>query len=88
MLITINMNYSIISREQREIDFIIESEDRFVRDRSKIGSAISKADFKHIKWFKDNIAKNKPLLVSHHTGEQAGSMGDNLRAVPLDVCGD
>lgn len=49
----------------------------------KAGSAISSADFKHLKWFKDNIAKSRPFVgVVLYSGELAGSMGKNLWALP------
>lgn len=72
-------------REQREIDFIIEREDHALLGiEVKAGSAISKTDFKHLKWFKDNIAKKKPFIgIVLYSGEHAGSMGDNLWAVPF-----
>lgn len=72
-------------REKREIDFIIENEDQALLGiEVKSGSAISKADFKHLKWFKDNIAKNRPFIgIVLYTGEQVGAMGDNLWAVPF-----
>jgi len=72
-------------REQREIDFIIEREDHALLGiEVKAGSAISTTDFKHLKWFKDNIAKTKPFVgIVLYSGEHAGSMGDNLWAVPF-----
>lgn len=72
-------------REQREIDFIIEREDHALLGiEVKAGSAISAADFKHLKWFKDTLAKNRPFIgIVLYSGEHAGSMGDGLWAVPF-----
>lgn len=72
-------------REQREIDFLIERDDHALLGiEVKAGSAISTADFKHLKWFKDNIAKERPFIgIVLYSGEHAGSMGDNLWAVPF-----
>ncbi len=72
-------------REQREIDFLIEREDHALLGiEVKAGSAISTTDFKHLKWFKDNIAKKRPFIgIVLYSGEHAGSMGDNLWAVPF-----
>lgn len=72
-------------REQREIDFLIERDDQVLLGiEVKAGSAISAADFKHLKWFRDNIAKNRPFYgIVLYSGEFAGSMGDNLWAVPF-----
>lgn len=71
-------------REKREIDLLIEREDHALLGiEIKAGSAISTADFKHLKWFKDNIVKNRPFIgVVLYSGEMAGSMGKNLWAVP------
>lgn len=72
-------------REQREIDFLIEREDQALLGiEVKAGSAISTTDFKHLKWFKDNIAKKRPFIgIVLYSGGHAGSMGDNLWAVPF-----
>ncbi len=77
-------------REQREIDFLIEREDHALLGiEVKAGSLISTADFKHLKWFKDNIAKNRPFVgVVLYSGEYAGSMGENLWAVPYGMLWD
>jgi predicted AAA+ superfamily ATPase len=72
-------------REQREIDFLIEREDQALLGiEIKAGSAISTTDFKHLKWFKENIAKKRPFIgIVLYSGQHAGSMGDNLWAVPF-----
>lgn len=83
-----NGNYELFhyrDREQHEIDFLIEREDHALLGiEVKAGSAISSADFKHLKWFKDNIAKKRPFVgIVLYSGELVGSMGDNLWAVPF-----
>jgi len=77
--------YHYRDREQREIDFIIEREDHALLGiEVKAGSAISMNDFKHLKWFRDNIAKKRPFIgVVLYTGTLSGSMGKNLWAVPF-----
>lgn len=74
-------------REQREIDFLIEREDHALLGiEIKAGSTISTTDFKHLSWFKDNIAKKRPFLgIVLYSGQQAGKMGENLWAVPYDA---
>src|SRR5579862_3116046 len=43
-------------REKREIDFLIERDDQALLGiEIKAGSAISTTDFKHLKWFQDNL---------------------------------
>src|SRR3990167_4621773 len=77
-------------REQREIDFLIEREDQALLGiEIKAGSSISTADLKHLKWFKENIAKKRPFIgIVLYAGEFAGSMGKNLWAVPFGVLWD
>jgi len=72
-------------REQREIDFLIEREDHALLGiEVKTGSVISAADFKHLKWFKDNIAQERPFVgIVLYSGEFAGSMGKDLWALPF-----
>src|SRR3990167_10362027 len=72
-------------REQREIDFIIEGEEQALLGiEIKAGSAISSADFKHLHWFRNNLAKKRPFIgIVLYTGELLGSMGDSLWAVPF-----
>ena len=72
-------------REQREIDFLIEREDQALLGiEVKVGSSISVADFKHLKWFKENISKKRSFVgIVLYSGEYAGSMGNNLWAVPF-----
>lgn len=72
-------------REQREIDFLIEREDHALLGiEVKTGSAISTSDFKHLKWFKDNIAKERPFCgIVLYSGTLAGLMGNDLWAIPF-----
>ena len=74
-------------REKREIDFLIERDDQALLGiEIKAGSAIGDADFKHLKWFRDNIAKNRPFIgIVLYTGTQAGSMGKQLYAMPMSA---
>jgi predicted AAA+ superfamily ATPase len=72
-------------REDREIDFIIEDQNgRIVCVEIKSGSVVSKDDFKHIIWFKNNIVKNKEVVsIILYSGENTVSFGDGLTAVPI-----
>ena len=74
-------------REQREIDFLIQRDDQALLGiEVKAGSAIGEGDFKHLKWFKENIAKDRPFFgIVLYSGELAGSMGKNLWAVPFSA---
>lgn len=74
-------------REKREIDFLIERDDQALLGiEIKAGSTLSSSDFKHLKWFKENIAKQKQFVgIVLYSGELVSSMGDNLWAVPFDA---
>lgn len=74
-------------REKREIDFLIERDDQALLGiEIKAGSAIGEADFKHLKWFRDNIAKNRSFIgIVLYSGSQAGSMGKQLYAIPMSA---
>lgn len=77
--------YHYRDRERREIDFIVERSDQALLGiEVKAGSAISHNDFRHLTWFRDHIAKDRPFLgVVLYTGTVPGRMGDNLWAVPI-----
>lgn len=72
-------------REKREIDFLIEREDGVLLGiEIKAGSAISKNDFKHMTWFRNNLAKTQKFIgVILYTDKTPVSFGNNLWAVPF-----
>jgi predicted AAA+ superfamily ATPase len=77
--------YHYRDREDREIDFIVEDQNgRIACVEIKSGSTISKNDFKHTIWFRDNIAKNQNIVsIILYSGENTVSFGDGLLAVPI-----
>lgn len=74
-------------REKREIDFLIEREDNALLGiEIKAGSAVDKNDFKHLKWFKNNLVKARPFVgIVLYTGEFPASFGDDFWAVPFGL---
>ena len=68
-------------------DFLIEREDNALLGiEIKAGSAIGKNDFKHMKWFHNNLTKNQTFIgVILYTGEFPASFGNNLWAVPFGL---
>ena len=72
-------------REKREIDFLIEREDNALLGvEIKAGSMINKNDFKHMKWFQNNLAKNREFIgIILYTGQYPASFGNNLWAIPF-----
>lgn len=73
--------------EKREIDFLIKGlDDRLLGIEVKAGS-ISQGDFKHLKWFKDNLAKAEFTGIVLYSGNDTLSFGDGMYAVPLVALG-
>jgi predicted AAA+ superfamily ATPase len=74
-------------REKREIDLIIEREDQSLLGiEIKSASVVTENDFKHLLWFKNNLAKKKPFVgIILYTGDASASFGDNLWAVPISM---
>ena len=77
--------YHYRDREKREIDFILQNNDDIVAIEVKAGSNINKDQFKHIKWFKENLVRDKNFIgIVLYTGEHIVSFGENLYAVPMN----
>lgn len=74
-------------REKREIDFLIERENNALLGvEIKAGSAVSKNDFKHLKWFQNNLATNQEFIgIILYTGQYPASFGNNLWAIPFGL---
>ena len=48
------------------------------------GAGIGKDDFKHIKWFGDNLAKGRNFTgIVLYAGDRTLSFGEGLKAVPI-----
>jgi len=77
--------YHYRDRENREIDFIIERDDgAMLGVEIKAAASAGKSDFKHLAWFRDNIAEKRPFIgIVLYAGDHTGSFGDNLWAVPF-----
>ena len=74
-------------REKREVDFILENaSDTIIGIEVKSGTNIKKDDFKHLEWFKDNMAsrENKKFQsIILYSGALPLSFGNNLWAIPI-----
>ncbi len=82
--------YQYRDRQKREIDFIVESDDGSrLGIEVKAGSDVGEEDFRHLKWFRDNLAKDKPFVgIVAYTGETTLPFGKYLYAVPMGaICG-
>ena len=50
----------------------------------KAGAGVGKDDFKHIKWFRDNLSKGRKFTgVILYAGDRTLSFGEGLKAVPI-----
>ena len=72
-------------REKREIDFLVERDDGAILGiEIKAGSTINKHDFRHLEWFRENLAKDREFTgIILYSGEFCGSFGDGLSSVPF-----
>lgn len=77
--------YHYRDREKREIDLIVERDDgALLGIEIKSAATITKNDFKHLRWFKENIADDQSFTgIVLYAGQHAGSFGDDLWAVPF-----
>ena len=76
--------YQYRDRENREIDFIIEHEDgSILAVEAKGGSNIGKNDFKHIKWFREHLSKDRKFMgIVLYSGGDTLPFCENMFAVP------
>lgn len=79
--------YHYRDREKREIDFLIENENRDILGiEVKSGSAVTKDHFKHLNWFREHMAKDRQFVgIVLYTGENVVPFGDGFWAVPLNL---
>lgn len=78
--------YHYRDNAKHEIDFILQDNENnnIYAIEVKAGSNISRDDFKPIKWFKENIAKEKNFKgIILYTGKNTLSFGENMLAVPI-----
>lgn len=78
--------YHYRDREKREIDFIIQdTNNNIFAIEVKAGSSVTKDQFKHMKWFKENLVKDKTFTgIVLYTGEHVIPFGENMIAVPMN----
>ncbi|OYU70440.1 MAG: AAA family ATPase [Alphaproteobacteria bacterium PA2] len=79
--------YHYRDREQRELDFLIEGEDgQLIGIEVKAGSNVEQRDFRHLKWFRDNLAGGREFQgLVLYTGEQRAAFGPQMWAVPISM---
>ena len=71
----------------REIDFIVENEDGHIAGiEVKASTSISKDSFKHLRWFKENLAKDKSFIgIILYTGAYPLSFGGNFCGLQINA---
>jgi len=76
--------YHYRDREKREIDFLIARADRSLLGvEVKSGVTVKGQDFKHLKWFKENLAGTRTFVgLILYAGEVAVPFGKDMWAVP------
>ena len=74
-------------RARHEVDFIVENDHGdLLGIEVKTGSQVRKDDFKHLYWFRDNIAaKRKFTGIVLYTGPHTASFADDMKAVPASA---
>lgn len=79
--------YHYRDREKREIDFLVERSDgALLGIEVKAASSVNDDDFKHIEWFKKNLAKKRPFIgIVLYTDEMLLPFGEGLWAVPMGL---
>jgi uncharacterized protein len=72
---------------KREIDFLIENMNGdILAIEVKAGSAVKKTHFKHLEWFKNNLAKGRKFKgVILYSGEHVLSFGEGMWAAPIST---
>lgn len=72
-------------RENREIDFIVENEQgALIGIEVKAGSVVSNDDFKHLRWFKERMALDRPFIgIVLYSGNYCVPFGNGFWAIPL-----
>lgn len=72
---------------KREIDFIVKNEDGDLIGIEVKAGAVSIDDFKHLKWFANNLAKTKFIGIVLYSGKDVLSFSKSLYATPLSFLG-
>ena len=79
--------YHYRDQKKREIDFILESDDgSIVGVEVKAGGVVRQDEFKHLAWFRDNLARKRAFTgIVLYSGKAVVAFGENLYAVPLSA---
>ncbi len=71
-------------RYGREIDYVVENDvGALLGIEVKAGSRVGAEDFKHLKWFGENLCSRPFVGIVLYTGSEVLSFGERLYAVPM-----
>ena len=73
-------------REGRDVDFVLEHEDGgLIGIAVKASTRAVKSDFKHLQWFKTNVAKERPFVgILLYAGDMTGQYDKDMWGVPIE----
>lgn len=74
--------------KKREIDFLIERTDGSVLGVEVKAGTASADDFKHLKWFGENLASGNYTGIVLYSGSRVLRFGEGYYAVPLSALGE
>ena len=74
--------------KKREIDFIVERDDGSMLGIEVKAGNVGKEDFRHLEWFRDNIASEPFAGMVLYSGKNVLSFGEHMLAVPLSALGE
>ena len=79
--------YHYRDREQREIDFLIENDrGALLGIEVKAGSVLAEDNFKHLRWFKNNLAKKRPFIgIVLYTGQVTIPFDQSMWGIPISI---
>lgn len=79
--------YQYRDREKREIDFLVEREDGdLLGIEIKASTVVTADDFKHIRWFKENLKGNRNFVgIVLYAGSRPLSFGQDVWAIPFSM---
>lgn len=75
-------------REKREVDFVIRDNDsgHVLAIDAKAGTNVGRDDFRHIRWFRENLLKDVPSTgIVLYSGREVLSFGNGCYAVPTSM---
>lgn len=70
---------------KREIDFLIERSDGALLGVEVKAGAVSASDFKHLKWFAENVAGKSFTGIVIHSGKDVLPFGEGFYSVPFSA---